>query len=53
MAGTGLLISQLQDGDIQKIIQGNLGIFKGALYENITAQIMKRNHKKCYYFEPS
>lgn len=53
MADTGLLISQLNDGDIQKIIQGELGIYKGALYENIAAQIFKRNQKKCFYYEPS
>lgn len=53
MADTGLLISQLNDGNIQKIIQGELGIYKGALYENIAAQIFKRNQKKCFYYEPS
>lgn len=53
MADTGLFISQLDDSDIQKIVSGELGIYKGALYENITAQIFKRKDKKCYYFEPS
>lgn len=53
MADTGLFISQLNDGDIQKIISGELGIYKGALFENIAAQIFKRKNKKCYYFEPS
>lgn len=53
MADTGLFISQLNDGDIQKIISGELGIYKGALYENIAAQIFKRMNKKCYYYEPS
>ena len=53
MADTGLLISQFSNGDIQKIARGELGIYKGALYENIAAQIFKRNGKHCYYFEPS
>lgn len=53
MADTGLFISQLNDGDIQKIISGELGIFKGALYENIAAQIFKRMNKSCFYYEPS
>lgn len=53
MADVGLFISQLEDGEIQKIISGDLGIFKGALYENMAAQIFQRKHKKCYYFEPS
>lgn len=53
MADTGLFISQLNDGDIQKIISGELGIFKGALYENIATQIFKRMDKSCFYYEPS
>lgn len=53
MADVGLFISQLEDGEIQKIIRGDLGIYKGALYENMAAQIFQRKHKKCYYFEPS
>lgn len=53
MADVGLFISQLEDSDIQKIINGELGIYKGALYENMVAQIFKRANKACYYYEPS
>ncbi len=53
MADVGLFVSQLEDGEIQKILQGDLGTYKGALYENIAAQIFKRKQKKCYYYEPS
>lgn len=53
MADTGLLISQLEDGEIKKVISGDLGIYKGALFENITAQILKYNNKKSYYYEPN
>lgn len=53
MADTGLLVSQFDDGDIKELIQGEMGIYKGALYENITAQIFQRAQKKCYYYEPN
>lgn len=53
MNDTGLFISQMEDGDIRKIILGDLGIYKGVLYENITAQIFKQYQKSCYYYEPS
>ncbi|MEJ8737481.1 AAA family ATPase [Erysipelotrichaceae bacterium HCN-30851] len=53
MADVGLFISQLEDGDIRKIVAGEMGIYKGAIYENIVAQILKSHHKSSYYFEPS
>lgn len=53
MADCGLFISQFDDGDIQKIIRGDLSIYKGAIYENIAAQICKRANKACFYYEPS
>lgn len=53
MSDIGLFISQLEDGEILKIINGDLGIYKGALYENVAAQIFKRKNKKCYYYEPN
>ncbi|MEG1363896.1 MAG: DUF4143 domain-containing protein, partial [Clostridia bacterium] len=33
------------------IIDGNLGIYKGAIYENIIAEIFTKKNKKLYYFE--
>lgn len=53
MSDIGLFISQLEDGEILKIINGDLGIYKGVLYENIAAQILKRKEKNCYYYEPN
>ncbi len=50
---TGLFISQMDDGDIAQLIQGNLGIFQGAVYENMAAQTLERFQKKFYYYEPS
>lgn len=52
MADTGLLISQFDESVIKELLQGKLGIFKGALYENITAQILIRNQKTSYYYQP-
>lgn len=53
MADTGLLISQFEDAVIKKFISGELGYFKGALYENITAQILQSQKKKTYYYQPT
>jgi len=41
----------LEDGSQEDIIDGNLGIYKGAIYENIVADIFSKSGKKLYYFE--
>jgi hypothetical protein len=51
MADTGLLVAMLEDGSQKAIIDGNLGIYKGAIYENIVADILAKAGKKLYYFE--
>jgi predicted AAA+ superfamily ATPase len=51
MKDTGLLVSMLEEGSATDIIDGNLGIYKGALYENIVADIFGKTGKKLYYFE--
>ncbi|MDR1068696.1 MAG: AAA family ATPase [Clostridiales Family XIII bacterium] len=51
MRDTGLLVSMLEDGAQADIISGNLGIYKGALYENIIADIFTKSGKKLYYYE--
>jgi predicted AAA+ superfamily ATPase len=51
MRDTGLLIAMLEDGSQIDIIDGNLGIYKGAVYENIIADIFGKLGKKLYYFE--
>lgn len=51
MKDTGLLISMLDEGSNKDIIDGNLGIYKGAIYENIIAEIFTKLGKKLYYFE--
>ena len=51
MKDTGLLVAMLEDGSQASIIKGDLGIYKGAIYENIIADIFTKQHKKLYYFE--
>ena len=51
MRDTGLLMAMLEDGSQEDIIDGNLGIYKGAIYENIIADIFSKAGKKLYYFE--
>jgi len=51
MRDTGLLTAMLEDGSQADIIDGKLGIYKGAIYENIIADIFCKLGKKLYYFE--
>lgn len=51
MKDTGLLVSMLGKDAAIEIIDGNLGIYKGAVYENIIADIFTKLDKKLYYFE--
>jgi predicted AAA+ superfamily ATPase len=50
MRDTGLLVAMLEDGSQADIIDGKLGIYKGALYENIIADILAKAGRKLYYF---
>ncbi len=51
MCDTGLLVSMLEDGSQADIINGDLGIYKGAIFENIIGDIFAKSGKKLYYFE--
>lgn len=51
MNDTGLLVAMLDDGTNDEIMSGNLGIYKGAIYENIIAEVFTKLGKKLYYFE--
>lgn len=50
MADTGLFISMLEDGTAAGIINGDLGAYKGAIYENLMADILGKKGRKLYYF---
>ena len=47
---TGLLMAMLDDGTVGEVLLSNLGIYKGAIYENIIADAFIKNNKKLYYF---
>ena len=51
MRDTGLLMSMLEEGAGEDIIDGKLGIYKGAIYENIIADIFTKAGKKLFYYE--
>ncbi|MDO4497743.1 MAG: DUF4143 domain-containing protein, partial [Bacteroidales bacterium] len=51
MADTGLFISMLDEGTQADILQGNLQSFKGAIYENVLADILGKMGRKLYYFQ--
>ncbi|MBO4690812.1 MAG: ATP-binding protein [Paludibacteraceae bacterium] len=50
MADTGLFVSMLEEGTASSIIQGQLGAYKGAIYENLIADIFGKMGRKLYYF---
>ncbi|MGL4484404.1 MAG: ATP-binding protein, partial [Anaerovoracaceae bacterium] len=51
MRDTGLLVSMLEAGAHIDIIDGKLGIYKGAIYENIIADIFTKTGKNLYYYQ--
>lgn len=50
MADTGLFVSMLEDGTQFDILNGNLYTYKGAIYENLIADIFSKMGGKLYYF---
>lgn len=49
-ADTGLLVASLDEGTAAHILTGDLGIYKGAIYEESFADAYLKNGKKLYYF---
>jgi len=50
MADTGLFVSMLEEGTAWAIEQGNLLSYKGAIFENLLADILGKMGRKLYYF---
>ena len=50
MADIGLLISMLEEGTAWSIMQGNMLSYKGAIFENLIADILGKMGRKLYYF---
>ncbi|MGN1248223.1 MAG: ATP-binding protein [Paludibacteraceae bacterium] len=51
MADTGLFVSMLDDGTQGDILQGKRWAYKGAIYENLIADILGKMGRKLYYFQ--
>ncbi|MDY3848778.1 MAG: ATP-binding protein [Prevotella sp.] len=51
MADIGLLMSMLEDGTAWSIMQGDMLAYKGAVYENLAADIFGKMGRKLYYFQ--
>ncbi len=47
---SGLFVSLLEKGSAYNILSGQLNIYKGAIYENIIADVFSKNKRKLYYF---
>ena len=50
MADIGLLVSMLEEGTQSSILEGNLLSYKGAVIENLVADILGKMGRKLYYF---
>ena len=50
MADSGLLVSMLDEGTVQNIMEGDLRIYKGAVYEQIAADILHKMGRPLYYY---
>ncbi len=50
MQDSGLFIAMLEEGTQADILNGNLLIYKGAIYENIIADAFSKMNRKLYYF---
>lgn len=50
VADTGLFIAMLEKGTTNNILNGDLKIYKGAIFENIIADSFAKNSKNLYYY---
>lgn len=50
MVDTGLFVAMLEDGTQYDILQGNLYGYKGAIFENLMADIFTKMGRKLYYY---
>lgn len=50
MQDSGLFTAMLEKGTAGKILSGDLGAYKGAVYENIVADCFSKMNRNLYYF---
>lgn len=48
---TGLFVAMLEDDTAANIFEGNINIYKGAIYENLVADAFIKNEKELYYYK--
>ena len=51
MADIGLLVSMLEEGTAWSVLQGDLFGYKGAIFENLMADILGKMGRKLYFFQ--
>lgn len=50
MQDSGLFVAMLENGSAGKILSGEMGMYKGAVYENIVADCFSKQNRELYYF---
>ena len=50
MQDSGLFVAMLEEGSAWHILNGDFGIYKGAIYENIIADAFSKKSKPLYYY---
>lgn len=50
MADIGLLLSMLEDGTQASVLAGDMLSYKGAIFENLVADILGKMERKLYYY---
>lgn len=50
MQDSGLFVAMLEKGSAGKILNGEMGMYKGAIYENIIADCFSKQDRPLYYF---
>ena len=50
MQDTGLFVAMLEEGSAGRILSGDLGMYKGAVYENIIADAFSKSGRSLFYF---
>lgn len=53
VADTGLFVAMLEKGTTNNILNGDLKVYKGAIFENIIADALIKMGKKLYYYSKS
>ena len=50
MQDSGLFIAMMERGTAGKILSGDMGMYKGAIYENIIADCFSKQNRSLFYF---